>query len=171
MDTRSDGDLLAAVTTSDEEALRELYDRHAPWLLARLSTRCQDADAVDQAVQDTFLAVWRRPEAWRGDGPVPAWLWGIAIRRLLDQLGRPRRMAWSEAVAAPSAEEGVLSRIEHGDLGAAVDRLSPELQAVVRATVLDGLTAREAGRLLGLPTGTVKTRRMRAMHQLREVLT
>jgi RNA polymerase sigma-70 factor (ECF subfamily) len=40
----------------------------------------------------------------------------------------------------------------------------------VQATVLDGLTTREAGKLLGLPTGTVKTRLMRARTVLREEL-
>ena len=48
--------------------------------------------------------------------------------------------------------------------------LSPELRAVVQATVLDGLTTREAARLLGIPAGTVKTRMMRARIQLRGAL-
>ena len=60
--------------------------------------------------------------------------------------------------------------VEYGDLGTALDRLSPELRAVVQATVLDGLTTREAARLLGIPSGTVKTRMMRAKAQLREAL-
>jgi RNA polymerase sigma-70 factor (ECF subfamily) len=60
--------------------------------------------------------------------------------------------------------------IEHGDLAGALDRLSPELRAVLQATVLDGLTTREAARLLGIPSGTVKTRLMRARRQLREGL-
>jgi RNA polymerase sigma-70 factor (ECF subfamily) len=60
--------------------------------------------------------------------------------------------------------------VEYGDLAGALDRLSPELRAVVQATVLDGLTTREAGHLLGLPAGTVKTRMMRAKAQLREAL-
>jgi RNA polymerase sigma-70 factor (ECF subfamily) len=64
----------------------------------------------------------------------------------------------------------VLLGVEYGDLAGALDRLSPELRAVVQATVLDGLTTREAGHLLGLPTGTVKTRMMRAKAQMREAL-
>ena len=48
--------------------------------------------------------------------------------------------------------------------------LSPELRAVVQATVLDGLTTREAALLLGIPPGTVKTRMMRAKPLLREAL-
>ncbi len=42
---------------------------------------------------------------------------------------------------------------------------------MVQATVLDGLTTREAARLLDIPAGTVKTRMMRARIQLREALT
>jgi RNA polymerase sigma-70 factor (ECF subfamily) len=64
----------------------------------------------------------------------------------------------------------VLLGIEHGDLGGALDRLSPELRAVIRATALDGLTAREAAVLLGIPAGTVKSRLTRARRELREAL-
>jgi len=69
-----------------------------------------------------------------------------------------------------SAEERVLLGVEYGDLAGALDRLSPELRAVVQATVLDGLTTNEAARLLGIPQGTVKTRMSRARVQLREEL-
>jgi RNA polymerase sigma-70 factor (ECF subfamily) len=70
----------------------------------------------------------------------------------------------------PSAEESVLLGVEHGDVGAALGRLSPDLLAVVQATVLDGLTTREAATLLGIPAGTVKSRMSRARHELREAL-
>ena len=40
----------------------------------------------------------------------------------------------------------------------------------MQATILDDLTTKEAGRLLGIPAGTVKTRMMRAKAQLREEL-
>ena len=70
-----------------------------------------------------------------------------------------------------SAEEQVLLGVEHGDLGNALAGLSAELRAVVQATILDGLTTREAARLLGISPGTVKTRLMRAKAQLRGALT
>ena len=41
------------------------------------------------------------------------------------------------------------------------------MRAVVEATVLDGLTSREAATLLGIPQNTVKTRLHRAKAQLR----
>jgi RNA polymerase sigma-70 factor, ECF subfamily len=173
-DRRSDAELLAATDDGDRGALRELYDRHAPWLTLRLSHRCRDAGMVEEVVQDTFTAVWRRPGGYRGEGQVAAWLWGIAVRRLIDHL---RRAPAHRLVPRPgddlvhAAEDRLLEGVEHGDLAGALSRLSPELVAVVQATVLDGLTTREASRLLGIPTGTVKTRMARARRQMREALT
>lgn len=172
-DERTDSALLDAMVDGDRRALAELYRRHSAWLLLRLGRRCADPDLVDQALQDTFLAVWRKPAAYRGTGEVGAWMWGIAVRRLIDQIRRRRSPLQSlspDDAMAPSAEEQVLLGVEHGNLAGALNRLSPELRAVVQATVLDGLTTREAGRLLGIPAGTVKTRMMRAKPLLREAL-
>jgi len=170
---RSDESLLAAVAAGDRAALRALYERHAPWLTVRLARRCADRDTVDDAVQDTFVAVWRSAGRYQGDGAVGAWIWGIAIRRLIDALRRrpAREFAVGERPEPePSVEDQVLLGVEHGDLAGALDRLSPELRAVLQATILDGLTTREASRLLGIPAGTVKTRAMRARLKLREEL-
>jgi len=168
----ADDELLRAVAAGDRDALATLYRRHAPWLVARLSRRCADPGLVDEAVQDTFLAVWRTARRWDGRGEVAAWVWGIGVRRLIDLLRkRPAALPAVTEGLVPSAEEQVLLGVEHGDLGGALARLSPELRAVVQATVLDGLTSKEAGRLLGIPTGTVKTRMMRARAQLRQEVT
>ena len=59
-DHRSDGELLEAVTDRDRDALRELYDRHAPWLRARLLRRCSNESVVEEVVQDVFVAVWTK---------------------------------------------------------------------------------------------------------------
>ena len=177
-----DAELVAALAQGDLAALRQLYARHAPWLSVRLSRRCSDPDVVADALQDCFVAVWKESGRWRGEGEVAAWLWGIAVRRLISRLRAGDRtlarltvrtpMAEPDArgPAEPSAEERVLLGIEYGGLGDALDRLSPEMRAVVEATVLDGLTSKEAGQLLGIPQNTVKTRLHRAKAQLRQDL-
>ena len=170
-----DETLLRAVADGDRAALRALYERHAPWLTLRLARRCPDPDLVDDARAGHVRC-------------------GLALGRTLRRTGRGRRLDLGhrrapadrrdppppaaasspshepDADLAPSAEEQVLLDVAHGDLGGALNRLSPELRAVVQATVLDGLTTREAGQLLGIPAGTVKTRMMRARIQLREEL-
>jgi RNA polymerase sigma-70 factor (ECF subfamily) len=169
-----DAELLAAVGSRDLAALRELYDRHAPWLSVRLARRCNDAELVADALQDTFVAMWQKPASFRGEGDVAAWLWGIAVRRLLSRLRGRRDVVLTEQPAegapVPGAEEQVLLSVEYGDIGQALARLSPQMRAVIQACVLDGLTTREAARLLQMPEGSVKTRLSRGKAQLRAAL-
>jgi RNA polymerase sigma-70 factor (ECF subfamily) len=176
MDDRTDAELLAAVAEGSTAALETLYRRHAAWLTARLGRRCADPAIVDEVLQDTFVAAWKGAGRYTGRGEAAAWLWGIAIRRLVDAFRRRPPAAYpldehvGELTLVESAEDRVLLSVEHGDLAGALGRLSPELRAVVQATVLDGLTTREAARLLGVPAGTVKTRMMRAKRALRKEL-
>jgi RNA polymerase sigma-70 factor (ECF subfamily) len=170
----SDAELIAGIADGDRGALRVLFERHQPWLAARVRRRCSDPEVVAEVVNDTFLKVWQKPGAYSGGGEVAAWLWGIAIRTLLHRL-RPRKSVFERLVQhrpehLPSAEEAVLLGVEHSDVGRALQKLSPELLVVVQATVLDGLTTREAADLLGIPSGTVKSRMSRARTELREAL-
>jgi RNA polymerase sigma-70 factor (ECF subfamily) len=153
----SDATLMGLVAVGDEAAFEELYRRHAPWLQLRLDRRCSDPGVVDEALQDAFAAVW---------------LWGIAMRRLVDTLRRQPAAGYAQVPEGrvASAEDEVLLSVQFGDLQPALDRLSPELKVVVQAMVVDGLTAAETGRLLGVPQGTVKTRIRRAKGLLREAL-
>lgn len=171
---RGDADLLAAVAGGDYTALRLLYERHAPWLSVRLTRRCNDTEIVADVLQDSFVALWQGAGRWRGDGEVAAWIWGIAVRRLVSRLrGRRRAVPISaedlsvSVDSEPSVEERVLLGIEYGDLAGVLEQLSPQLRAVVQATVLDGLTTREAAQLLGVPEATVRTRLHRAKARLR----
>jgi RNA polymerase sigma-70 factor, ECF subfamily len=174
MQDRSDADLLAAVARGEEAALKELVNRHSGWLLLRLQRRTPDPDLVQDALSDTFVAVWRTARKYRGDGDVGAWLWGIAIRRLTDRLRKPAAPSPvpDEALASrspvvASAEDQLLG-IGDGTVVDALQTLSPELVRVLQATVIDGLSTREAAQLLGIPHGTVKSRLRVAKVRLRE---
>jgi RNA polymerase sigma-70 factor (ECF subfamily) len=177
LDDDSDADLVRAVAAGEESALRLLFERHSAWLLLRLRRRSSDEELVTEALQDTFVAVWRGASSFRGEGDVGAWLWGIAIRQLLNRVRKapspvpvPVEQISAGSPLVRSAEDELLVAVEHGDVGTALRALSPELRAVLAATVIDGLSTREAARLLGLPQGTVKSRLRSAKVQLREQL-
>lgn len=173
----SDTRLLGLVAERDEAALHELVGRHSAWLLLRLLRRTSDQDMAREALHDTFVAVWRCPRSFRGEGDVGAWLWGIAIRQLVTRIrkrAQPTPVTVQVLAALSptvrSAEEELLIAVEHGPVGDALRTLSPELRQVLQATVVDGLTTREAGHLLGIPPGTVKSRARVAKARLRERL-
>jgi RNA polymerase sigma-70 factor (ECF subfamily) len=130
---------------------------------------------VSDVLQDTFIAAWDGASRFRGDGEVPAWLWGIAIHRLISRLRKRAGSRLGPALLETdnqemSAEERVLLRLENVDVGSALARISPELRVVLQLTVLDGLSTREAAVLLGIPRGTVKSRLQRARATMREEL-
>ena len=175
-DGRSDDELLRAVADGDRQAFEVYYRRNAPWLEVRLRRRCGDADLAADVVQESFLAVWRAAASYRGTEQSGGWLWSIASRRLID--AHRRRAVRAQSVGephadlfpTPSAEDEALATSYGTELALALDRLSPELRAVLQATVLDGYSVREAAVLLDIPEGTVKSRGGRARRQLREAM-
>jgi RNA polymerase sigma-70 factor (ECF subfamily) len=173
----SDAELLGLVAQRDEAALRELVERHSAWLTIRLRRRTPDEDLAAEALHDTFVALWRNPGSFRGEGDVGAWLWGIAIRQLVSRLRKraqpvpvESRVISALSPTVRSAEDELLVAVEHGSVGDALRELSPELRQVLQATVVDGLSTREAAHLLGIPQGTVKSRARIAKSRLREQL-
>jgi RNA polymerase sigma-70 factor (ECF subfamily) len=182
---RDEEQLLQRVARADLDAFDELYRRTSTWLALRLRRRCADDGIVAEVLQDTYLTVWRAAGSFAslrasgGDAPgggAAGWIWTIAARRLVDALRRSARqpdVVPAEALplrSAAAAEDEALDRTIGGDLGTALDRLAPELRAVLGALVLDGLTVRETSVLLGVPEGTVKSRARRARTALREAL-
>lgn len=167
-----DAAIVRRIGAGDRAALAELYDRHAGWLTVRLHRRCSNPELVDTALQDTFLAVWKQADRWEPTGEVGAWLWTIAVRRLIDQLRRrpPPQPVEDVVPLADVILHEVPIALGHTELGAAFSSLEPDLQAVLAATALDGLTNKEAAHLLGIPTGTVKSRLARARQILQEQL-
>ena len=178
LDGLDEGELLRRIARGDRCAFDELYRRTAPWVTVRLRRRCADKDVVAEVLQDTYLAVWRsagsHAHATTG-GSALGWMWTIAAHRLVDAFRRRARLERVPAVqsfetVASAAEDEALAGEIDADLERALLALPSELRQVLRAMVLDGLTARETSLLLGVPEGTVKTRARRARIAMREAL-
>ena len=172
----ADDELVRAVAAGDREALELLYRRHAPWLAGRLAAKTSSRELAEEALQDTFLAVWRGARAYHGTGEVPAWLWGIARRRLASLARRQPRGSLSLEVAGervdPVAgpEEAALGRDTSARIRLAVAHLPDDQRAAITAVVYQGQTIEQAARATGVAEGTVKSRLHRARLHIRKEL-
>lgn len=83
-DDVDDRDLAAAAAAGDRTAFETLIRRHGPALhrFARRMTR--DEAAVQDIVQETFVAAWRQIERFRGDSSPRTWLFAICSRKVAD---------------------------------------------------------------------------------------
>lgn len=80
-------------------AFEELYRRTSPWLAVRLRRRCADEQIVAEAMQETYLAVWRAAEAFAGSaagGSAVGWLalLGESVGGRIDQRRLRRRIGY-----------------------------------------------------------------------------
>jgi RNA polymerase sigma factor (sigma-70 family) len=174
--TAADDQLVRAVAAGDRRALELLYRRHAPWLAGRLAARTSSRDLAEEALQDTFLAAWRGARAYHGTGEVPAWLWGIARRRLASLARRHRPgMLSLDAAAEPldpaaGPEEAALGRDASARIHRAVAHLPVEQRAAITAVVYEGQSIQQVALAAKLAEGTIKSRLHRARLHIRKEL-
>lgn len=148
----------------DRDAVREVYREYGRAVFTVALGALGDRGLAEEAVQQTFLQAWRaagRFDPERDPGP---WLYAIARRVAVDLYRRERR---HQGVDNVEAEVAVLSPSFEGtwetwQVRSALDKLSDEEQAIMRATHYLGLTHEETAERLGLPVGTVKSRSYRA---------
>lgn len=166
---RSAEELLAAHLAGDRAAFDELWRRLAPTLysVARGAMDCRE-DA-DEAVQDALIRAHRHAGRFRGESSVTTWVVKILLNVCRDR-HRYNRARPSVPVAEVEARtdrtdpmSGIDARL---DVWAALDRLPAHQRLpIVVVDVLEYPVA-EAADLLGLPTGTVKSRRARGRARL-----
>lgn len=171
--------LLKQVQAGDAESLAALYQRYhgdASRIIRRLVT---DRDGEDDVLQEAFISVWRSARTYQPEaGPVRPWLMQVIRSRAMDWHRTRRRQGRSVPL-----EEGELvsdgrevfatacQRVDQVALRQAVAMLPAQQRQVVRLTYLLGFTLQEVSSLLGVPLGTVKTRRKTALKRLRTILT
>lgn len=168
--------LLAAVAAGDHSALRDLYDRHAGAVLRLLGRLTPDRGTAEEILQETWLAVWRSADSFRGDCTVRGWLMGVAKRQAHNLLRRPRPQvtdlgeAWDVADPAPSVEDQIVHSAERDELMAAIKALPAHLREVLMLVLVEDLAYQEVASLLNIPVGTVKSRMSQARRRLGAVL-
>jgi len=173
MTVRADGDdvLVAAIAAGDRGALAELYRRHAPWLLVRLSRRCADPQTVEEVVQDTFVGFWNAPEKYdSGRGSLRTFLLTIAHRRAVDivrsEVARARREEKPPDPDHYDVADEVWTRNLSELVRKALDELAEGEREAISLAYFGGLSYVEVAKRLGEPEGTVKSRIRSGMKKL-----
>jgi RNA polymerase sigma factor (sigma-70 family) len=177
----SDGSLLAATARGDAEAFGRFYRRHEHQVLGYMIARCSNPSEVADAVGETFLAALGAAARFRDDGgDAGPWLYGIARRVLARQrrsLARRQqliRRLESLPSFAPAEAEAVDAAIDAARLRpglvAALAKLRPRDQELLRLVAHEGLSPAQAGVALGLNPNTARIRLFRARARVKDLL-
>ncbi|MHB9026102.1 MAG: RNA polymerase sigma factor [Armatimonadota bacterium] len=180
-----DSRLVSRACHGDQAAFRQLFETYSP-LVYRIAYRMLESpdDAAD-LTQDVFVRAYERLPCLRDGQAFHAWITRMTMNMAHDRLrkrrpnqlsldapppGREEGVEWALADESPGSEERVLAGEFSERVQGALAKLSPEHRAVVVLHHLEGMPVEEIGRILGVPTGTVKSRLARARAELKRRL-
>ena len=172
--TTSDLALVTAIRSGDQGAMAALYDRYSSIVYSVALRVLQDTGAAEDVLQDIFMQLWRRPEAFDASrGNMSAWLAVIARHRAIDSLRRRRPENDIEDVVV-SVEPDMASEADRvramGKVRDALGAMAPPQRSALEMAYFEGLTHTEIAEKTGEPLGTIKTRIRTGLLSLRKAL-
>lgn len=179
MTSDPEGAWIRAAGCGDREAFARLVGatRAGVWRMLRTLTR--DESAAEDALQETYVAVWRSAGTYRGDARGRAWLYGLARRHAARTWRRragepadpvPLQELGAQAGWGRSPEEVAAASEDRERLVRALAALSPQDRDVIVLIDLEGFTAPEVGEMLGATANAVRVRLHRAHLRLMATL-
>ncbi|KAA8886358.1 RNA polymerase sigma factor [Nocardia colli] len=170
MDT--DEALLAAVARGDQACLRALYDRHAPAMLRVVRRMTAQSGVAEEILQETWLAVWRSADSFRGESSARGWLFGVAKRQAHNYLRKSVLVTVDidetaeMSDQAGTVEDIVLANAARTELAVGIRDLPEHLREVLLLVLVDDMSYPDVAAILGIPVGTVKSRMSHARKRL-----
>ena len=173
MGERVDEDLVVRAQGGDRDAFEQIvnvsFDRSHGVAMRLL----RDSQLAEDAVQQAMVNVWRDLPRLREPARYDAWSYKLLVRACYAEYKRAPH--WMPAIeegspTEPRAGGGYSAVIDRDQLERGFRRLSMEHRAVFVLHHYLDLPLDEVGRILGIPTGTVKSRLHRALTEMRAAL-
>jgi RNA polymerase sigma factor (sigma-70 family) len=175
--------LIDRVAARDEAALKALYELTSSKLYGLSLRVVRNSEWAEDALQDTFLQIWRTAPDYRASlSPPMAWLGLIVRSRSLDLLRRRKAErehltdSMDDAMAetlegdSPNPMDTSLASQQAWALHQCLGKLENKQREVVSLAYLRDLSHGELAQQLQLPLGTVKTWIRRGLDQLRQCM-
>jgi RNA polymerase sigma-70 factor (ECF subfamily) len=175
---QADRRLVQRILAGDQQACAELVRAHHAALYRMLFHLCRDEHRAEDLVQETFASAWTGLAEFSGASAVGTWLYRIGYRKFLDaERRRSSRVdeTSDDGVVRPDARspDPVRTAIADEDaaqLYEALARLPADERDVVVLHHVQGLTFDEISEVVGVPSGTLRWRKSRALGTLRRLL-
>jgi len=170
---------IADVRAGRREAYERVVELCQSRLLSFTISLLKDYAAAQELTQDAFVRAYRYLDRFDDRRPFYPWLATIAFRLAQDRWQRQRRdrefaqrygAADEEGAARDDPLHAVMADEETSRLWQAVQDLPGGERAAVLLFYRQEMKIREAARVLGVSSGTVKTLLFRARRHLRDVL-
>jgi RNA polymerase sigma-70 factor (ECF subfamily) len=159
-----------------DDAVRDLYQAHGSVILSFLIRLTRgDQHAAEDMLQECLVRAWRHAEARTPTGEWSrAWLFTVARRIAIDRARaartRPGEFSDERLAERPEPDDSFERLIDRNEVHAAIAALPERLRSVLIEIYFRDHSVAEAAQVLGVPSGTVKSRTYYALRALHEEL-
>ncbi len=182
----SDQKVVNRVLSGDVDAFESLLKKYKNDMM-KIANKHVPYNQIEEIAQDIFIRAYKSLPTFNQKNGFKQWLSGIAVRTCYDYWRKQYRsrelpmsaltekhQAWLETVMTDESncnfEEMGKQKEAKELLDSALDKLSPENRMVIELVYLEGLSGKEAAKLLGWSLANVKIRSFRSRKKLKQIL-
>ncbi|MEZ5919681.1 MAG: sigma-70 family RNA polymerase sigma factor [Alphaproteobacteria bacterium] len=172
-----DESLVARICERDHRAFATLVRRHTDRFYACAWRMCGNDAQAEDIVQDAFLKLWARPDAFKPDrgARFTTWFTRVVTNLAIDTMRRKKPLAAGDALDTmaapePDAEKLLAKREEADTLEHAIQALPSRQKAALNLCFYEGLSNKEAAAILGIRVKALESLLMRAKGNVRDTL-
>lgn len=175
--------LMRRIAAGDENAFRELVERHQNAVIGTIAKMLRDPTEAEDLAQQTFLRVWKHAKRWKPDAKFTTYLYTIARNLVYNE---SRRRSRKREVSGDEREEDSGKQIpsdlkhspdaevsqaeSHQEIDAVIASLPETQRTAVILYAYESLSYEEIGQVLGTSVSSVKSLMFRARSTLRDKL-
>jgi RNA polymerase sigma-70 factor (ECF subfamily) len=170
-----DAEIARRFAAGDERGLADAYQRWSGQIHGMAVRAFGSGPDAEDVTQQTFVSAWTGRARYRpAEGPLPAWLVGIARHKIADGWARRERQQRTAQAAlsaatpggatTPGVDSAVADRVLLLD---ELDRLGQPQRGIIELAFFEDLTHAQIADRTGIPLGTVKSHIRRTLERLR----
>jgi len=173
--TVHDEGLMALVCSGDHRAFATLVERHTQMFFAAAYRVCGNAIEAEDIVQDAFLKLWAKPQAFNPDKKVKftTWFYRVVTNVGIDAARKKKPQSSPDVIdfmadKADLADEVMAQSQEQAALEEAIQDLPERQKLALNLCVYEGLSNKEAADVLGVGVKALESLLMRAKRSLKD---
>jgi RNA polymerase sigma-70 factor (ECF subfamily) len=170
---------MRSALAGDSLAYQRLLTALAPFLRRICLKACartgMPANDVEDAVQETLLALHLKRHTWDPSQALTPWIAAIARNKMIDAARRRGRRVetdiadFENVLAAPDAFDGFERELDRRDALGLLDQLSARQREAIEAVSIRGESLRDAARTLGVSEGALRVSVHRGLKSLADL--
>lgn len=173
----SDESLVGRMKDGDQQAFAVLVRRHSGLFFSAAYRMYPQEQEAEDIVQEAFLKLWQRPEAFDPAKGVKftTWFYRVVTNLAIDRARRRKPQTSSEildvmADKRPRADEIMAEDEKQRAIERAIAALPERQKAALNLCFYEGLSNKDAAEILGVGVKALESLLMRAKKTLKEVL-